>query len=39
MVKATWAMMIVVIPSVNWMATKKTRRLTPTTISGITVAA
>ena len=39
MVNATCAMMMVVIPSANWMATKKTRRLTPTTISGITVAA
>src|SRR3712207_7687850 len=34
-VNATCAMTMVVIPSANWMATKKTSRLTPTTISGI----
>jgi hypothetical protein len=39
MVNATCAMIMVMIPSGNWMATKKTKRLTPTTISGITVAA
>jgi hypothetical protein len=38
-VNATCAMIMVVIPSWIVAATKKISRLTPTTISGITVAA